>query len=283
MDGKRTVMAAVLVVAALTAAACGDDTTATTAATPDDAAAEPDGGAAGDARMAAVPVPDALAVPDGATTPVIGTVIVDGTGARLCELVLESFPPQCGGASLTITNPEALASVELASEGEVSWSEGQLTFDGVRRGADGFEISGVVDPDWTDTPGDATPPPTDTGVAGPVPVDVVAPDAAPGSRPVNEAEVIDARPHAIDLAVATADGGLEVLVWGGVADCWAVADVVVTEHDDAVEVTVLAGPPVGSEDRACIAIAELVAVPVPLDAPLGDRAVLDLSSAEPPS
>ena len=66
---------------------------------------------------------------------VIGYVVWDDDDARLCELLMESFPPQCGGVSLTIVNPEALT-VELEEEQSVRWTDDRVrltgTFDGTR-------------------------------------------------------------------------------------------------------------------------------------------------------
>lgn len=53
-------------------------------------------------------------------------VSIDGE-ARLCSALAESFPPQCGGDSLTIANPEALASSPLVEEGTTQWSEETIT------------------------------------------------------------------------------------------------------------------------------------------------------------
>ena len=71
-------------------------------------------------------------VPADAT--VIGYIVWD-EDARLCEVLMESYPPQCGGVSLVIANPEALA-VELEEEQSVRWSDDRVqvvgTFDGTR-------------------------------------------------------------------------------------------------------------------------------------------------------
>ena len=71
------------------------------------------------------------AVPAEAT--VTGYVVWDDDDARLCEVLMESYPPQCGGVSLVIANPEALT-VELEEEQSVRWSKDQVqvvgTFDG---------------------------------------------------------------------------------------------------------------------------------------------------------
>ncbi len=50
-------------------------------------------------------------------------VVVEGETPRLCSALAESFPPQCGGASLLVEGLE-LASIEnLQHEGSVSWVE----------------------------------------------------------------------------------------------------------------------------------------------------------------
>jgi predicted secreted protein len=70
-------------------------------------------------------------VPAEAT--VTGYVVWDDDDARLCEVLMESYPPQCGGVSLVIANPEALT-VELEEEQSVRWSKDRVqvvgTFDG---------------------------------------------------------------------------------------------------------------------------------------------------------
>lgn len=66
---------------------------------------------------------------------VSGFVVWDDNSARLCEVLMESFPPQCGGNSVTITNPEAL-DVELLQQQSVRWTNGRIqvsgTFDGTQ-------------------------------------------------------------------------------------------------------------------------------------------------------
>jgi inhibitor of cysteine peptidase len=62
-----------------------------------------------------------------------GFVIWDDSSARLCELLLESYPPQCGGASIEIADPESLG-VELEEAQGVRWTPNAVTlgwmFDG---------------------------------------------------------------------------------------------------------------------------------------------------------
>lgn len=64
---------------------------------------------------------------------VSGYVVWDDSGARLCEVLMESFPPQCGGSFVAIANPEALT-MALEQEQSVRWSNDRIrvsgTFDG---------------------------------------------------------------------------------------------------------------------------------------------------------
>ncbi len=66
---------------------------------------------------------------------VAGFVIWDVSGARLCEVLMESYPPQCGGASLVIANPDEL-DVELDEAQGVRWTQApvelEVRFDGDR-------------------------------------------------------------------------------------------------------------------------------------------------------
>jgi hypothetical protein len=59
-----------------------------------------------------------------------GFVFNDGSGAKLCEALAESFPPQCGGASIAITGYEGSITVPLVSEQGVSWTDLPVTLFG---------------------------------------------------------------------------------------------------------------------------------------------------------
>lgn len=52
-----------------------------------------------------------------------GFVWDDGTGLRLCDGLLESFPPQCGEPSLRLENPAVADLGPLQSEQGVTWSD----------------------------------------------------------------------------------------------------------------------------------------------------------------
>jgi hypothetical protein len=55
---------------------------------------------------------------------VTGAVFADPDGTvRLCDAVLESFPPQCGGAALLVEGLD-LASLELEEANGLRWAEG---------------------------------------------------------------------------------------------------------------------------------------------------------------
>lgn len=57
---------------------------------------------------------------------VSGFVLIDESGARLCEVLMESYPPQCGGYSIEISNPEALQ-VLLEEASGVQWTQDRVT------------------------------------------------------------------------------------------------------------------------------------------------------------
>ena len=85
-----------------------------------------------------------LSVDEALDTEVTGVVAVkgylldDGTGLRLCSVLAESFPPQCGGASLTVADfdfdrmievPE-YELVQVESSGGVTWTDVSVTLFG---------------------------------------------------------------------------------------------------------------------------------------------------------
>jgi len=71
---------------------------------------------------------------------VVGFVVWDDTSARLCSVLMESFPPQCGAPDVIITNPGtiegSLGDVALQKEQTVRWTDRRVelsgTFDGER-------------------------------------------------------------------------------------------------------------------------------------------------------
>lgn len=108
-------------------------------------------------------------------------------------------------------------------------------------------------------------------------------DPAPGddAGPVTPTPgLLDPRPTAVDSVVVAAGGDghkLEVSFYNGVRDCYGLDRVEVEESDTSVTIGVFTGSlPIG--DVACIEIAELQMTVVSLDAPLGDRTVIDAST-----
>lgn len=52
-----------------------------------------------------------------------GFIVDDGTGAKLCEALAESFPPQCGGASMPISGYETAVTAPFITEQNVTWTD----------------------------------------------------------------------------------------------------------------------------------------------------------------
>ena len=52
-----------------------------------------------------------------------GHLHVQSGQVRLCEVLAESFPPQCGGTSLVVEGLDLTTMDGLTSEGSVTWSD----------------------------------------------------------------------------------------------------------------------------------------------------------------
>lgn len=80
-----------------------------------------------------------------------GYLLWDTTSARLCEVLMESFPPQCGGLWVVIANPAALNVATEETQG-VRWTDSfvelQGSFDGDRFILD--EDAATTEPTETD-------------------------------------------------------------------------------------------------------------------------------------
>ncbi len=72
-------------------------------------------------------IPEALATDATGILAVKGFLIDDGQEARLCELLAESFPPQCGGASVVIDSLDQIDPDEMTSNGDVTWTDQLVT------------------------------------------------------------------------------------------------------------------------------------------------------------
>lgn len=114
-------LAAVGTTLALLVAGCGTEADEPTVEPPvEDPLPDDDGDAAGGTTMTVYGVGEARATDEEGSLHVTGLLIDDGSGWRLCESVLESYPPQCGGDSLTVEGVDP-ALFPLEEEGEVRW------------------------------------------------------------------------------------------------------------------------------------------------------------------
>lgn len=132
MHRFRFLLLLAAVLAALTLAACGDDDDTDAGGQPSTGGpSSTDGGAGG----------QTLTVEEyqsrSADTPVAvtGLLITDGTTVRLCGTAMESFPPQCGEPSITVTGIDVGAVAGAQTEGSTTWVESAVVT--VTRNADG--------------------------------------------------------------------------------------------------------------------------------------------------
>jgi hypothetical protein len=82
---------------------------------------------AGGTAPRAFTLEEALASDGDGPILVTGLLIDAGDGWRLCAAVAESFPPQCGGASVTVEELDP-ADHDLQDAGGVRWSESATLF-----------------------------------------------------------------------------------------------------------------------------------------------------------
>ena len=73
-------------------------------------------------------VSEALATDATGIIAVQGFLFVVGGEARLCELLAESFPPQCGGADIPVTNYEEVLGTPIQEAQGVTWTDEVVTF-----------------------------------------------------------------------------------------------------------------------------------------------------------
>ncbi len=121
---SRHLLLIVLAAFAVVAACGSDDTGGTTV---------------GDA-IERMEIGQALKAANGSKVTVSGFLIVDTDGnSRLCSLLLESFPPQCGGDRIDlpgfdVSTVPSTKSVQFVPGGirTVIWSDGPITVKGIR-------------------------------------------------------------------------------------------------------------------------------------------------------
>lgn len=149
---NRGVLATAVVAVALVLSACSSDSeepTATAEPTAEPTAADGTGGGATVTGLAgddlSQPMGPGISVSEALAGDQIGPILVNGFvlirdgEARLCEALAESFPPQCGGPSLTLDGFEP-DSVMLSEEQGVRWTDDVVQIVGVRNG-DVLEIT----------------------------------------------------------------------------------------------------------------------------------------------
>ena len=68
-------------------------------------------------------VSEALAGGVSGVLAVQGFIVDDGNGAKLCESLAESFPAQCGGASMPVSGYEAAVTAPFINEQNVTWTD----------------------------------------------------------------------------------------------------------------------------------------------------------------
>ena len=80
------------------------------------------------------PVTVGEALEQGGRVVVRGALFVEASTVRLCEAVMESYPPQCGGRDLVVEGLDvAVLELERPKEPghpDVRWSRGQVTLEG---------------------------------------------------------------------------------------------------------------------------------------------------------
>ena len=133
-------LAVVFAAVAVIAAACGagDDQPAGAPLAPDVAA----DGTAGTPNAPETPgipwstehsmsVSEILSADAAGAAAVKGFLLVDAGGARLCDVLAESYPPQCGAEALPITNYEEFLVVPVQEAQGVTWTDDVVSFIGL--------------------------------------------------------------------------------------------------------------------------------------------------------
>lgn len=88
-------------------------------------------------QLASISVADLLNSTPSDAVSVTGFLVWTDAGARLCEALAESFPPQCGGASVVLSNPERLTN-PTESEQSTRWTNERIVVTGA---FDGTELT----------------------------------------------------------------------------------------------------------------------------------------------
>lgn len=73
-------------------------------------------------------IADAVKVSRAGPIAVKGFLLIDDDGARLCELLAESLPPQCGGVFVPIEGFEEIVDAPLSESQGISWTDQYVSF-----------------------------------------------------------------------------------------------------------------------------------------------------------
>ncbi|HKY48410.1 MAG TPA: hypothetical protein VJQ79_10560 [Acidimicrobiia bacterium] len=117
MNVRRMVAAGALLALALTACNAADSDDGT------------DGTGDGGGRLASVSIEEVLTFEGETPAFVRGTLFADANGVKLCEAIGESFPVQCLGAQISITDLDLFPEYAglLVGDGEVRTSDGEVS------------------------------------------------------------------------------------------------------------------------------------------------------------
>ena len=94
---------------------------------------EPRGGLEPSSGSSGLVIGGGLTVEEALNTDVVGPIAVqgfivaDGDHARLCDLLAESLPPQCGGAFVDVADLGVIDPDDLTSAQGVTWSDHPVT------------------------------------------------------------------------------------------------------------------------------------------------------------
>ena len=72
-------------------------------------------------------IPEALTTDAASVLAVKGFYVADSTGVRLCELLAESYPPQCGGESIVVHDLETTDLGIVQNANGVTWTDDVVT------------------------------------------------------------------------------------------------------------------------------------------------------------
>lgn len=110
---RRTVL--MIAAAAALLLSCSDDAAEPQASVPD-------------TSTGAAPITVQQLLERSADTPIAvqGFLYADGTSVRLCDAVLESYPPQCGGAAVELSGLDVSTVDGTTTEGSITWREGAV-------------------------------------------------------------------------------------------------------------------------------------------------------------